>query len=149
MLLGAARCCWVRRGAEVFSRGSDVACLPRVGARNLDELVCYQLAVEFRSACIAATAHEQFRADRRFCDDLRAAARSVPANIAEGFSRRSHREFARFLEISLSSISEAENHLREARSLGYISESESAQCHKLARRTTIATSRLRRYLKEQ
>jgi four helix bundle protein len=118
-----------------------------MGARTLDELVCYQLAVEFRSACIAITARDQFKADRRFCDDLRAAARSVPANIAEGFCRRTHREFARFLEISMSSISEAENHLREARALGYISEPEAAQCHKLARRTTIATSRLRQYLK--
>jgi four helix bundle protein len=117
-----------------------------MGARTVDELVCYRLAVEFRSACIAITARDQFKADRRFCDDLRAAARSVAANIAEGFCRRTHREFARFLEISLSSIAETEHHLQEARVLGYISALEEAECRKLARRTTIATSRLRRYL---
>jgi four helix bundle protein len=117
-----------------------------VGARTVFELVSYQLAVEFRDTCIALTAKPAFKDDRRFRDDLRASARSACANIAEGFRRRSHREFARFLEYSLSSISEAENHLRDARSCGYVSEQEAAQCHQLAKRATTAISRLRRYL---
>jgi four helix bundle protein len=117
-----------------------------MGARTIQELHCYQLAVEFRTACIALTAHPAFKDDRRFRDDLRAAARSVPANIAEGFRRHTHREFARFLEIALSSIIESENHLNEALSLGYITTEERQRCHVLAKRTTTASSRLRRYL---
>jgi four helix bundle protein len=117
-----------------------------MGARTIQELECYQLAVEFRIASVALTAHNGFKDDRRFRDDLRAAARSVPANIAEGFRRRTHREFARYLEIALSSIGESENHLDEALSLGYISKEERQKCHVLAKRTTTAISRLRQYL---
>jgi len=117
-----------------------------MGASHVGELVCYQLAIEFRAQCIALTAHEGFKGDRRFCNDLSAAARSVAANIVDGFRRRSHREFARFLEIALSSITEAEVHLKEALIRGYVSTREEAECRQLAKRTTVATSRLRRYL---
>jgi four helix bundle protein len=117
-----------------------------MGARRIEELVCYQLAVEFRNQCVALTAKQCFRDERRFRDDLRAAARSVAANVAEGFRRRSHREFARYLEVSLSSLTEAENHLGDARQCGYISEEEEARCRLVAKRTTVALSRLRRYL---
>jgi four helix bundle protein len=37
--------------------------------------------------------------DRDFCDDLRRAVRSAPANIAEGFGRWHAREFVCFLGI--------------------------------------------------
>jgi four helix bundle protein len=117
-----------------------------MGARNVTELVCYQLAVEFRKACLAITAKTAFRDDRRFREDFRAAARSTTRNIAEGFKRRSHREFARYLEFSLSSIGEACDALEDARSSGYISQAEEASCLLLAKRSSVAVSRLRKYL---
>jgi four helix bundle protein len=51
---------------------------------------------------------------------LRRAASSVPANIAEGCGCDGSREFARFLQIGLRSASEAEYHLLLARDLGYL-----------------------------
>jgi len=50
---------------------------------------------------------------------LRRAATSVPANIAEGYGCNGNREFAYFLRIALRSASETEYHLLLARDLGY------------------------------
>ena len=48
---------------------------------------------------------------------MRHAAASVPANIAEGFNRRSPRDRARFYEIAKSSAEELRSHLLVARTL--------------------------------
>ena len=45
---------------------------------------------------------------------------SVPANIAEGSAKQSDREFARFVRISLGSVSESEYHLIIASDLDLI-----------------------------
>jgi four helix bundle protein len=45
---------------------------------------------------------------------------SIPSNIAEGASRVSEKDFARFLEISLGSVFELETQLRIADRLKYI-----------------------------
>lgn len=47
------------------------------------------------------------------------AAVSIPANIAEGSSRKSAKEYAHFLEISLGSSYELETHILLAESLCY------------------------------
>ena len=50
---------------------------------------------------------------------------SVPANIVEGSSQESRREFSRFLRIALNSTTELEYHLLVARDLGLIGASDS------------------------
>jgi four helix bundle protein len=55
---------------------------------------------------------------------LRRAAASVPANLAEGRCRRGDREFARFVGIALGSASETEYHLLLARDLGFLPQAE-------------------------
>jgi four helix bundle protein len=49
------------------------------------------------------------------------AAMSISANIAEGSSQRTKREFARFVGVALSSCSELEHHLIVARDLKVVS----------------------------
>ena len=51
---------------------------------------------------------------------IRRAAASIPANIAEGYGRESDPEFARYLDISIGSSSELSYHLLLSRDLGYI-----------------------------
>lgn len=51
---------------------------------------------------------------------LRRSSSSVGANIAEGFSRNTKKEFIQFLFIAKGSLTETINHLLLAKDLGYI-----------------------------
>lgn len=51
---------------------------------------------------------------------LRRAASSVPANIAEGCGRDGDKEFARYVQIAMGSASELEYHLLLSRDLGHV-----------------------------
>ena len=53
---------------------------------------------------------------------LRRAASSIPANIAEGCGKNSKNDFANFLNIALGSANEADYFLLLARDLDYLSE---------------------------
>ena len=55
-------------------------------------------------------------------DQLTRAAMSVPTNIVEGSAHESPREFARFLQYALASVSELEGHVQLARDLEWMSE---------------------------
>jgi len=59
-------------------------------------------------------------------DQLTRAAMSVPANIIEGSAHSSPREFARFVQYALASVSELEGHAQLARDLQLISEQDLA-----------------------
>jgi len=68
---------------------------------------------------------KSFPDDERFglTSQLRRAAVSVAANIAEGSKRRTNQDFARFLNISEGSLSETDYLLLCAKDLGYLPES--------------------------
>jgi four helix bundle protein len=55
---------------------------------------------------------------------LRRASYSVPANIVEGSSRESKRDYLHFLYISRGSLSETQYFIHLSRRLGYLSEAE-------------------------
>ena len=66
---------------------------------------------------------------------LRRAAVSVPANIAEGCRRGHVAEFAQFIRIALGSLGELETYLELARNLGWILDPrpELEECLELAK----------------
>ena len=60
-------------------------------------------------------------------NQLRRAAYSVPANIAEGASRESKRDYLRFLYIARGSLSETQYFVHLAQRLGYLEKAEAEQ----------------------
>ena len=77
---------------------------------NLVEMI-YKITYSFPK-------HELFN----LTSQLRRASVSIPSNISEGATRKSKKEFQRFLYISLGSLSEAETQLEIACRLKYITE---------------------------
>ncbi len=55
---------------------------------------------------------------------VRRAASSIPANIVEGYGRRSDVELKRFMQIARGSATELEYHLLLSRDLGYLAAPE-------------------------
>jgi len=82
-------------------------------------------------------------------ENLSDAASSSRRNIAEGFGRRGHKEFARFLNISLSSLKEVEDGLIECVDNEWVTETEIAEALTLCKRATVATTRLRNSIKDK
>jgi four helix bundle protein len=67
-----------------------------------------------------------FPSDEKFglINQLRRAGVSVPSDIAEGASRKSNRDFSRFLEIAIGSCYEIETQLLISYDLNYLKEED-------------------------
>src|SRR6266498_4506069 len=74
---------------------------------------------------------KSFPADERYglTSQLRRAAFSAPVNIVEGSSRKSRKEFRRFLDISLSSLTEVGYTLRFAKEAELLDEASWQTLH--------------------
>jgi four helix bundle protein len=70
------------------------------------------------------TAGGEFAKDYGLRDQIRRASVSIMANIAEGFGRRSDKEFANFLNMAHGSVSEVQSHLYVALDLTYVERAE-------------------------
>ena len=66
----------------------------------------------------------EFKKDYSLIDQIRRAAISIMANIAEGFARKGNKEFIQFLFISKSSAAELQSHLYVALDQGYIDRAQ-------------------------
>jgi four helix bundle protein len=119
------------------------------GAKHFSDLDCWKLSNELKVSIYAILRRPHVVGDLRFVDDVRDAAASAPRNIAEGFGRRSHREFAHFLDIARGSLHECQNHLNDAVDRGYIEPAECEALLTLSRRAAGATAALQRYLRRR
>ena len=79
-----------------------------------------ELVVSVYSVTATFPQHEQYG----LVSQLRRAAVSVPANIAEGAARNGSKEFLHFLGIASGSLSELDTLIDLARKLGYVENTE-------------------------
>ena len=68
--------------------------------------------------------NSNFSKDFSLCDQIRRASTSIMANIAEGFGRKSKKEFANFLNMAHGSAAEVQCHLYIASDLNYINKED-------------------------
>jgi four helix bundle protein len=92
---------------------------PRTAARSFRDLLVWQKAHEFVLAIYAFTAGFPKSETYSLALQMRRAAVSIPANIAEGFRRRGKAEKARFMNIAEGSVEESRYYLILAQDLGY------------------------------
>ncbi len=87
--------------------------------RNYRDLGVWQLGMDITVKVYEATKH--FPADERFglTSQLRRAAASVPANIAEGHARSSTKDYLRFVAIAIGSLAETATFIELAGRLNY------------------------------
>jgi four helix bundle protein len=90
--------------------------------RPHEKLDVWSKAIDFVVTIYRAT--ESFPKEEKFglTSQIRRAAVSIPANIAEGAARQSSKEFAYFLSNAQGSASELETELLIAHRLGYLVE---------------------------
>ena len=87
---------------------------------GFEDLKIWQGARELVRSVYKLTNNQRFRKDGALRDQLRRAAVSSMANIAEEFERGSKREFGRFLYMARGSAGEVRSHLYVVRDLDYI-----------------------------
>jgi len=78
--------------------------------------------VRHRLALLVYQVTDSWPGEERFglTSQVRRAALSIPTNIAEGAAKRGHREFRRFLDVALGSLSELTYLLRFSRDRGLL-----------------------------
>lgn len=92
---------------------------PRPAARTFRDLLVWRKAHEFVLAVYEYTAAFPKQETYGLALQMRRAAVSVPANVAEGFRRRGKVDKARFMNLAEGSLEECRYYLILAQDLGY------------------------------
>jgi four helix bundle protein len=96
--------------------------MPKI--EKFEDIQVWQKARELNKLIYDVTKNSHFLKDFSLRDQLRRASVSIMANIAEGFGRKSKKEFANFLNMAHGSAAEVQCHLYVALDQNYISQEE-------------------------
>ena len=96
----------------------------RKKVRCFEDLFIWQKGIEFAKDIYLLTERKGLRTDFGLKGQIRDASVSIPTNIAEGFERRSRKEYLNFLNIAKASAGEVRILLVVAYEVGYIENDE-------------------------
>jgi four helix bundle protein len=113
---------------------------------NFEKLDVWQKAIDFADLVYNDT--KTFPSDERFglTNQLRRAVVSILSNIAEGSSRTSKTDFARFIEIATGSVFEVTSQTFVARRQNFVNENQFRNIYESAEELSRMLSGLRRSL---
>jgi four helix bundle protein len=91
---------------------------------SFEDLFIWQKAVEFAKEIYLITEARGLKTDFGLKNQMRSCAVSISSNIAEGFERRSRKEYLNFLNIAKGSAGEIRSQLYVAFEVGYLDNKE-------------------------
>ncbi|NJO98501.1 MAG: four helix bundle protein [Pleurocapsa sp. CRU_1_2] len=99
---------------------------------SFEDLRVWQKGIELVKQVYIITNEGKLSKDFGLKDQLRRASVSIPTNVAEGFERRSRKEYVNFLNIAKGSAGELRSLLRVALEVDYIEQSTYSQLNNQA-----------------
>ncbi|HZK12445.1 MAG TPA: four helix bundle protein [Atribacterota bacterium] len=117
--------------------------------KSFEELIIWQEARKFANDIYKLTKKYPQEEVYGLTSQMRRAAVSVMSNIAEGFDRRTTKEFISFVMIARASISEVQNDLYISLDLNYINKEDFKTHYDHARKIGKLVNGLITYLKSQ
>ncbi len=91
---------------------------------RFEDILGWQKARKVTSVVYEITGQGNFSKDFGLRDQIRRSSVSIMANIAEGFGRKSDKEFANFLNYAHGSVAETQSHLYVALDLKYLDQDQ-------------------------
>ena len=116
---------------------------------KFEDLPIWQAARTLTKEIYLLTGSNSFRGDTGLRSQIQRAAVSIVSNIAEGFERRSDREFIHFLNIAKASAGEVRAQLYVSLDIGYLNEQQQIQLNKSVLELCSQIAGLMRYLENK
>ena len=109
----------------MFEARSSKVSVQRTPLRSHEDLEAYKLSMDLlvrvHDVCKRLPPEEKYELGSQ----MRRASKSIPANVAEGFSKRaSVNEFKHYMRTAMASANEMETHLHVTERLGYLPSAE-------------------------
>ena len=98
-------------------------------SKSFEDLIVWQKAHQYVLSIYHVTKVYPKEETFGLTNQIRRAATSITANIAEGYTRLGHKEKLRFYNISQGSLEETKNFLLLSRDLGYISSADKEELY--------------------
>lgn len=92
--------------------------------KGFEQIISWKKGRELNKRIYQVTSESQFNKDFALRDQIRRASISISSNIAEGFDRKSQKEFIYFLNVAQASSYEVKSQLYLALDVDYITQEE-------------------------